>query len=254
MDAGITSKEFLDMVSGYVGAQIKAAFEKDKYAPFSLDASNLVNVSELSKYADASDGIIAGTIPGECMSFADADTFRVNPHFGETDGYGINCQSCVVVFEARQRGYNVEVLPNTPGSALSVLSSDPSLAWIDPLTGEHPQYIYDETKVTPQSFVNFMDSVVEQGRRYTVQFMWYGFNHGGHIINLDRNDNGVLRLKDNQPDSSVETVHEGIEAITDYFNRVGFTDEYGNPVEVPKILRIDNMLFDPIVNNVMKRC
>lgn len=35
---------------------------------------------------------------------------KVNPHYGET-GYGTNCQRCVLVYEMRMRGWNVEAQP-----------------------------------------------------------------------------------------------------------------------------------------------
>ena len=37
-----------------------------------------------------------------------------NSHYGET-GYTTNCQRCVVAFEAKMQGYDVEALPNSGG-------------------------------------------------------------------------------------------------------------------------------------------
>ena len=38
-----------------------------------------------------------------------------NPHFMEGDNFNNNCQTCVVAYEARRRGYNVEAKPYQPG-------------------------------------------------------------------------------------------------------------------------------------------
>ena len=45
---------------------------------------------------------------------------------------------------------------------------------------------------------DFLDRSVKPGERYTFQFTWKGNKTEGHIISLDRNDNGVLRLYDPQ--------------------------------------------------------
>ena len=53
------------------------------------------------------------------MSFDKADGGNPNPYYkedvefaGELFGYTTNCQTCVVAFEARMRGFDVRALPN----------------------------------------------------------------------------------------------------------------------------------------------
>lgn len=188
------------------------------------------------------------------MTFEKADSGNVNPRYGSERGYAINCQSCVVVFEARLRGYNVEAQPNIKGSMAEKLSYKTNLAWIDPSSGSHPEYIYDKTKTfTAKSYKNYLESKIEQGNRYTIEFSWKG--GGGHIVNIDRNEEGLLRIKDNQRGKGEKSEWIGDREILQYLSRIKYSGttygmKYNSP---PKILRIDNMMFDEnVINEVMK--
>lgn len=77
---------------------------------------------------------IAGVKRGPEMIFENADSYNVNPNYGKARGYSINCQSCVVVFEARLKGYDVQVVANTKGSTCEALSYRTILARIEPKT------------------------------------------------------------------------------------------------------------------------
>ena len=198
---------------------------------------------------------IANTIPGANMSFELADSGHVNPNIGKSEGYYINCQSCVVVFEARERGYDVEVLPNTKGSMLERLAYNTNLAWIDPETGKHPEYVYDNLRRTPDEYYDFIDSVVKPGQRYTIEFI-HKRGSGGHIVNIDRAKDGQLRIKDNQRRISERSEWIGANAVGEYLGKMryeNFSLLGGSTPCVPKLLRIDNMDFDySVVNNIMK--
>ena len=198
---------------------------------------------------------IAGVKRGDPMAFEDADNFRVNPNYGKAPGYSINCQSCVVTFEARQRGYDVQVLPNTRGSMASKLSYHTNLAWIDTETKEHPKYIYDDSAKTPKKYLSFIKNTIEQGARYTIEFSWKGRSRSGHIVNLDRNEAGELRIKDNQRGQGERNEWIGDEEVLSYLSRMKYTTTvYGTKFAiVPKILRIDNMEFDEsVINEIME--
>lgn len=198
---------------------------------------------------------IADIVPGEGMDYERADSGHVNPKIGTRRAFSINCQSCVVVFEARERGYNVEVLP-FKGPIFEMLARDPRLAWIDPMTGDHPNYISDPTKVTSEDYYNFIYDTVKQGQRYTIQFNWKGLGNSGHIVNLDRAPDGQLRIKDNQRGENEKSEWVGYAEIIDYLSKVKFKEfnPFGESIScVPELLRIDNMDFDySIVNNIMK--
>ncbi|WP_080737874.1 phage minor head protein [Gallibacterium anatis] len=205
---------------------------------------------------------MAGVRIGRPMSFEEANSGNVNPNYNKNEGYRINCQTCVPVFEARLRGYNVQALPNIKGSMSEKLSHQTNLIWIDPKTGEHPHYIFDHYAKTAKKYVEFIDSVVKQGERYSIEFFYKNRgNLGGHIMNLDRTKEGLLRLKENQAISG-RTEWLGDEII-EYFKQANviFHDpkadkainialkimpdyDIGKQTPVPKLLRIDNMEFD----------
>lgn len=198
---------------------------------------------------------IANVIPGTPMDFAKADSGSVNPNYGKDHGYAINCQSCVVVFEARLRGYDVQVLPNRPGSVLEALSRDTSMAWIDPSTGKQPKYIFDETKRTPEEYLDFINEVVEKGGRYTIEFAWRGRGNAGHIVNLDRTPNGLLRIKDNQRGNGEKSEWIGDFEVLNYLYGMKYEEHFlfGTRPCVPQLLRIDNLDFNyNVVEQIMK--
>jgi len=189
---------------------------------------------------------IAGVKLGKQMSFEEADTGNVNPNYGKSSGYASNCQTCVVAFEARQRGYDVRALPNTKGSMLDTLSRKTNLAWIDPATGNHPDYIFENKTYTAKSYKAYLESIVEPDKRYTLEFAWKGRGSGGHIVNLDRNSNGQLRIKDNQRGNGEPSEYIGDRAVTQYLSRIKYSwTSYGLKFNAPpKVLRVDNMQFD----------
>lgn len=193
---------------------------------------------------------IAGVKRGEPMTFEEANELRANPNYYKEYGYRINCQSCVVTNEARRRGYDVETLPNTKGSELERLSRKTNLAWIDPVTGEAPEYIFDEEALTPTKYFKFLDSAIEQGNRYTMQFSWKGRGNSGHIISAERTEKGELRLYDPQIGKS----YFGQE-IKDYLKRLKYQlSVYGMKIPIPpKLLRVDDKLFNlEVIEKIMK--
>jgi hypothetical protein len=194
---------------------------------------------------------IAGVSRGEEMTRDEANHGKPNPNLLIGKGYQTNCQSCVVVYEARLRGYDVQTLPNTKGSTLQKLSRDTNLAWIDPKTGLNPNYIFDDKANTPQRLFKFIEETVKKEERYTIEFSWKGKIKEGHILSLDRDNSGKLRLYD--PQSGKSTTNE--KNIIGYFSKFKLTQsvygrKYSNPA---KLIRIDDKLFNTvIINNIME--
>lgn len=193
---------------------------------------------------------IAGVKRGLPMTRDEANHGKPNPNLNKANGYKINCQSCVVAYEARLRGYDVQTLPNTKGSVLEKLSRQTNLAWIDPITGKHPNYIFDDTATTPKKFKDFLESVVKPNERYTLEFSWQGRSREGHIVCMDRDADGLLRLYDPQNGYT----YDGIK-VNSYLNRIKYTMTVGGtkmPTR-PKVLRIDDKLFNlDIVDHIME--
>lgn len=145
------------------------------------------------KYEPKADEL-AGVKKGEPMSFEQADGGAPNPNYNKPGlyGYETNCQTCVVAFEARQRGFDVRALPNNRNPYIKDVSRNTRLAWVDK-DGNHPEYIAPGRGANKKQFI---ENTVKDGERYTVQWTWRGEN-SGHIISVQR-ENGELVFYDPQ--------------------------------------------------------
>ncbi|WP_081260881.1 phage minor head protein [Streptobacillus moniliformis] len=200
---------------------------------------------------------ISGVKKGKPMTHEEANNGNVNPNFLKHKQYRINCQSCVVTYEARLRGYDVETLGNTPNSMLSKLSMQTNIAWIDPNTGKHPEYIKLENKSgnIKNSYYQIKNTL-KVGRKYTIQYFWKGFD-GGHIQNiwLDEKDNVVVIY-----DPQTNKIYKGGNEISKILKHIRYKPKYYRSVgmygDVPTIdiLDITDLEFNlDVVNYIMKK-
>lgn len=229
--------------------QKKEAFEKEK-----RERAEKGKVIAKDNYYPKT---IAGVQRGKEMSEEEADSGNPNPNYGTGSGYGINCQSCVVCYEARLRGYNVMTLPNTRGSKLSELSHDTNMAWIDPKTGLKPEPLYTKAKNSRQCY-KFLEENVKGGERYNFSFGWKR-SRQGHIVSISRNKENKVEIYDPQTNSRVSG-----DKLLEYLARLS----YGNRVKVrtlgnisggidlvskTELLRVDNLAFNPeFMNDIME--
>lgn len=203
---------------------------------------------------------IAGVKRGEPMDFERADGKRPNPNYWFGKGYDTNCQSCVVAYELRRRGYNLEAARRLKNKTADKLARNTGLAWIDPETGKAPRFILpdgypdlsggnymrpvDEIKPgaklvnTPKRYHEFMDSVIEEGKRYTLEFSWKKVA-GGHIVSLERRG-GELLIYD--PQSGKEVL--GKDAVLEYLEDARYyrTKKKEKYIDMPLIRRVDDKL------------
>lgn len=181
---------------------------------------------------------------GKEMTFEKADNGNVNPRYGTTKGYRENCQSAVVAFEARLRGFDVEVLPNVQGSKLETLSYNTKLAW-KTSDGKMPEYIFDKNANTIDKMLAFVDKTVKNGERYTLKGTYKNSNDG-HIINVFRDKAGVLIYYDPQNNK-----------ILDDFGRNELLRQMNkgkSEATAMKLLRVDNLQFNKdIVDYILIR-
>lgn len=152
-----------------------------------------------------------GIRKGSEMNFEQADGNKPNPNYIKNRAYQINCQSCVVAYELRRRGFDVEAFGNTgQGCTPYKLSYDTNLIWIDPNTGEKPK----KTKVSGNSGItakgnvrtnkkllekNFQEATKEVGR-YHITVVWNQYS--GHIFTAERLPDGTLAVYDPQTGDS----------------------------------------------------
>ena len=181
---------------------------------------------------------------GKEMSFEKADSGNVNPRYGTTKGYSENCQSAVVTFEARLRGFDVEVLPNITGSKLDELSCNTRLAW-KTQDGKTPQFIFDTSANTVDKMLAFVDKTVKQNERYTLRGTYKNKNFG-HIINVFREADGTLVYYDPQSNKILDDF--GCNELFRLMNK-GKTER-----TAMHLLRIDNLKFNKeVVDYILTR-
>lgn len=201
--------------------------------------------------------VISGIKRGEPMDRTAANEGHVNPDYGKLPGSTDNCQSCVVAFEARLRGYDVEAnLRDRNNQKQTALAQDLTRAWIDPTTGKHPEALQnDQNKVrTSKQTERWLEDNVKQGERYNFAHGWKGTNGmSGHIVSVDRDSNGSLRIYDPQTGET----HSGA-GVKKYLSNVRMTysiKTYWGSTLFPRgrLLRVDNLrLDDSFANAVLK--
>ena len=194
-------------------------------------------------------GTIAGVEKGEPMSHRDADTGKVNPHIGEGGGYRINCQSCVATYEARLRGYDVEVVPNDKAHPMcKTLSRDTKMIWKN-ADGSKAEFMYGDRWIsksawageypTAKRFEEKLKKDLSEDGRYHLGFSWRGMR-AGHIVTLEK-DGPDLVIYDPQ----VNRLYRG-EQVSKYLDRIAYKRTfYGETLyQWPEVIRVDDKIFD----------
>ncbi len=205
---------------------------------------------------------VVGVPKGPDMDFQNADHKTANPNYRSLPwdkdykkGFTINCQTCVIAYEMRRRGYNVEAMARDAGNKFqdivagwgTGLDDDGSAkAWIRP-DGTHPipKELGSESR---DDQYKWLSNGMEEGGRYTFCFCWK--RTGAHIIHAFK-ENGVAKLYDPQNGQLVEEP----ERVKSYLDgiAVNAVDKKGRKKPNPRLTRIDdcapNMFY---VNRVLK--
>ena len=176
-----------------------------------------------------------------------------NSQINTNKPYRENCQSCVVAFEARLRGYDVEAKAWDKNNKDQVaLSHDQTKAWIDPATGQHPKMLRNDPKTvkTAKQMEKWLDQNVKTGERYTFE---YGKKktdgRNGHIVSMDRDSSGNLRIFDPQNGKT----YTGAD-VTDFIKEhvKGTWNPTGTKLKGRLgLLRIDNLQIDESMANAV---
>jgi hypothetical protein len=178
---------------GYVGAKLgrKDANEAYKYYADSkqikLSEEQKKNIQEIAKEMGITNEI-------KPMTFLEADNGRANVNYRKGDIYQQNCQSCVVVHEARLRGLDITSLgySDKKDSFQFKLGEHFEDAWINPKTGNVPS----STKIKGGDLLSKVEKQMKAVGRYHV-----GINYNaieGHIITAEKTADGNLYLYDAQ--------------------------------------------------------
>ena len=143
------------------------------------------------------------------MSFDEADHLLPNPMFStEERPYRVNCQSCVVAYELRRRGFDVEALPNfeIDGSPQMSLASNTSIIWIDRKTGRTPIAEYVSLSgLSGESALSAVEDKIKVKGRYHISVVWKQTDADGkllgHVFTIERKRNGTIFAYDPQDGS-----------------------------------------------------
>lgn len=139
------------------------------------------------------EGKIAGVKQKKPMNFKQADNGNCNPYFSRSGGIGFrhNCQTCVAVYMARRKGYDVYALPNLNNKNIYELSYDTSLAYLDK-NGKHPNSVNIRGKA-----INQLQKELKEDGLYTLEFSYVG-RRSGHIITVEKLKDGSIQFYDPQ--------------------------------------------------------
>ena len=176
------------------------------------------------------------------MTHEEADNGRVNTV--DDREHHINCQTCVYAYEMRLRGYNVQAKGNNRSlrSLQYNLSKNQGNGWINPETGESPESVQPEKRITDKTASKWLESVVgKNGERYTFSYC-YAYGHSAHVVSMYRDSAGNLTIYDPQRDPAKgPTTFSGDELEKYLSGRIAWNSQSGGNWR-PKVLRIDNAL------------
>lgn len=130
------------------------------------------------------------------MTFMDANQGRGNTLYGKDQSYSDNCQSAVVVHEARIRGLNVTSLgyDNNKSSVSYKLGERFEDIWENPKTHKTPS----PTKIIDKSFDSMVSKINSNTKSVGRYHIGVNFADGGHMITAERLSDGKLIFYDPQ--------------------------------------------------------
>ena len=176
---------------------------------------NLHKAEEIKRLDNARNKIIANIPQSKPMNFKQADGGAPNPNYKKGGGYTTNCQTCVVAYEMRRRGYNVEALNNYAGSMSEVLSHHTNYAWVNRTTEKAPDYILANQRYRKDLYNWLKSEALKTENRYTIEFQWKNKQHG-HIIHFWKNKVGEISFYD--PQNGINT--RGEKMILKYIEKI----------------------------------
>jgi hypothetical protein len=172
---------------------------------------------------------------GAPMSHKEANGHKSNPNYQPNveNEWFRNCQSCVVAYELRRRGYDVEANGRNPGSG----SMTDKLAWKTEMawkTVEGRPINKQNIKGANNNEINEgISSLTKDIGRYHIDWTWKPHDKNtkvfGHIIVAERFKNGGLRLYDPQTGENVDW--ESVARLIDIKKGIN-------------VLRVDNLIPD----------
>lgn len=211
----------------YAGTKLGRAQNKQAYKVYGdnggrpmLSKEQVANIQEIAKIL----GVKGAINP---MSFSEADSGRGNVNYHKGGGYRENCQSCVVVHEARLRGLDATTREYDPKNPIMVrLGNKFESAWINPKNNKMPHAV----KLTGDNLLSKLEKQTKAIGRYHI-----GINNidgSGHVLVAERLNKGKLIIYDPQRNEFPQIDIE----ICDYL----------------EVLKVDNLIINPISSSVFE--
>lgn len=128
------------------------------------------------------------------------DSKAVNPHYSEDGGYGpfrTNCQRCVITYDLRRRGYDVEARGRFDKYDKYALNS----GWMTFYKGITPNDVIKTGSKDRLMMVERTKSAISKmgnGARCVIRISWS--KHSGHVL-IAENINGIVQFIDPQDGS-----------------------------------------------------
>ena len=197
------------------------------------------------------------------MTHEQADESRSNPLYLKDRKYRENCQSCVVAYEMRRRGYDVEAVEWDERNNLlqRKLAEDQRNGWTNedgsPAMYEGRQKMSEvrdnwgkkvaET-LTPKRAKAEIESLIGEGR-YVIEYATKGMQTSGHIVMAER-VGGKVRVFD--PQSGKESSLE--DEIKNHMKLQSSRARGGVKYNMhPKVMRVDNKVLRSDYGNEVLR-
>ena len=257
--AGKPGKVWKEYINGTLDAANTKKIDDYLLKHFDLNTGKLDDVIKATdKVDDISDAAKAAESKlnikkGSPMSTKDADNYKVNPLYNVNDAATKkNCQTCTFVYECRKQGYDIVALPkmvdsnNLPlkdfkaiGEKQQELAKNQSLGWINKKTGKAPEIEFGNSidyVMTKNEWMTELEKHIgNNGERYTLSVRWKSGK--GHVVNIDRDKNGKLRIIDNQKGFGEKNTWTDKE-LEDYF-----TNKHVKNIKA--IYRVDDCVPNP---------
>lgn len=214
------------------------------------------NVGTKSKFEQAAEK--AGFECGEPMSIDLADDKHANPKYMKSvDGsfrpYTCNCQTCVVAYELRRRGYNVEAMgagvqkgfinEYQHSLALDTTNAFLGVSFKRSILNEDNSIKSNTPKGRRKYVANLFYATKEEGRYFLS--MKNRRRNTGHIVVVESTEDGRKLLVDPQSGERINLTDGA--AVEKYFSGVDVKHFYN------RVFRVDNLEFNPAVLTVVTK-
>ena len=176
---------------------------------------------------------------GKSISIANS-FMQSNPYYSKAYAdFSMNCQRCVVAYEARRRGYDVVAQPrhnNDKLAEVAYFNKDGSMngRWQGAFKGARTKSMADST---PEAVVKNINRTMREygnGSRGVISILWKG--GGGHVFNVENKGGSIFYV-----DAQTGHKYNGVNVIS-----LGKLNSIG-------LIRVDNLRFTSRVTNFVEQ-